>query len=82
VVSEALTNIARYGGATEATVSLSSDERRLVVTVADDGRGGADPEHGSGLRGLADRVAALGGQLTVSSPLGGGTTVTAALPLC
>ena len=54
---------------------------RLVVEVSDDGRGGADPLRGSGLHGLADRVAALGGTLTVDSPAGGGTTMRASLPL-
>ncbi len=53
----------------------------MVVRVADDGRGGADPAHGSGLRGLADRVEALGGGLSISSPVGAGTLVVAELPL-
>jgi signal transduction histidine kinase len=53
---------------------------RLRVTVADNGRGGADPAAGSGLRGLADRVAAIGGRLDVTSPTGAGTTLVADLP--
>ena len=81
VVSEALTNTARYAAATEALVSVSGNDDWLTVTVADDGRGGADATGGSGLRGLADRVAAVGGRLTVTSPMGGGTTISAVLPL-
>ena len=81
VVAEALTNVARYARATEARVSALEEDGGLVVTVVDDGRGGADPTAGSGLRGLADRLAALDGRLTVSSPIDGGTTVRAELPL-
>ena len=81
VVSEALTNAARHAVATEVEVRVSSDGRRLTVTVSDDGRGGADPSSGSGLRGLADRVAAIGGRLSVTSLPGEGTTVAAELPL-
>jgi len=81
VVAEALTNIARYAGASEARVSAVEQDGRLVVTVVDDGRGGADPAAGSGLRGLADRLAALDGRLEISSPVDGGTTVRADLPL-
>jgi hypothetical protein len=76
-----LTNVARYAGATEAKVAVQEEGARLVVTVVDDGRGGADPIRGSGLRGLADRVAAAGGSLDVSSPPGHGTTIRADLPL-
>jgi PAS domain S-box-containing protein len=81
VVAEALTNTAKYADARSARVSVGCDGRRVTVTVADDGRGGADRKLGSGLSGLADRVSALGGHLHVASPAGGGTTVTAALPL-
>jgi len=81
VVAEALTNVARYAGASHAAVSLRAADGQLVVEVRDDGRGGADPARGSGLRGLADRVAAIGGTLEVSSPAGSGTTVRASLPL-
>jgi signal transduction histidine kinase len=81
VVAEALTNIARYAGATEARVSALEDDGRLVVTIVDDGIGGADPAAGSGLRGLADRLAALDGRLGITSPSGGGTSIRAELPL-
>jgi signal transduction histidine kinase len=81
VVAEALTNVARYAAASVASVSAVEDDGRLVVTVADDGRGGADPSAGSGLRGLSDRVAAVDGRLTISSPSGGGTVIRAELPL-
>jgi signal transduction histidine kinase len=81
VVAEGLTNIARYAGATEARVAATADDERLVVTVTDNGRGGADPATGSGLRGLADRLAAIDGELTISSPAEAGTTLTATLPL-
>jgi PAS domain S-box-containing protein len=80
VVAEALTNVAKYARATEAWVGLRRDDGLLVVEVADDGVGGADASRGSGLRGLADRVEALGGRLEVSSPEGGGTTLRATLP--
>jgi signal transduction histidine kinase len=57
-----------------------ADERQAVIEVRDDGIGGADPSRGSGLRGLADRVEAVGGWLVVTSPQGGGTTVVATVP--
>src|SRR6185503_12166874 len=79
VVSEALTNVAKYAGATAVSVTSSRPEGRLVIEVADDGVGGASPDGGTGLRGLADRVGALGGQLRVVSPARGGTVVTAEL---
>ena len=81
VVAEGLTNIARYAGATEARVAASADGGRLVVTVSDDGRGGADPAAGSGLRGLVDRLAAIDGELQIRSGAGEGTTLTAILPI-
>ena len=81
VIAEALTNVARYAGASEARVAAAEADGRLVVTVADDGRGGADPTAGSGLRGLSDRLAALDGRLSVSSAPGVGTVVRAELPL-
>jgi signal transduction histidine kinase len=62
------------------TVSASSDGRRVTVEVSDDGIGGAIPAGGSGLRGLADRVEALGGNFTVSSPPGRGTMLRAEIP--
>ena len=80
VVSEALTNVVRHSGADRAEVGIRRDNGRLVVEVADDGTGGADPA-GSGLRGLADRVAALDGRLRVDDPAGGGTIVRADIPL-
>ena len=81
VVSESLTNIAKYASASRARVELARDDGLLVVEVSDDGVGGADVGKGSGLRGLADRVEALGGRLRVSSEPGQGTTVRAELPL-
>jgi len=81
VVSEALTNVAKYAGATAALVHVADAGDHVLVVVADDGVGGADPDDGTGLRGLVDRVAALDGQLEVVSPVGGGTRVHATLPL-
>ena len=80
LVSETLTNVAKYAGATTATVAVTSEDDCLVVEVADDGVGGADPSRGTGLQGLADRVNALGGSVHVSSPRGHGTTVRAEIP--
>jgi PAS domain S-box-containing protein len=77
VVSEALANVAKYAAASAVRVRIwrTADEAR--IEVADDGAGGADPNGGSGLRGLADRVEALGGRLTIDSPPGAGTTLRA-----
>jgi signal transduction histidine kinase len=80
VVAESLTNIGKYAEASAATVDVSRSHGRLLVEVTDDGIGGADTERGSGLRGLADRVEALGGRLRVWSPIGGGTRVQAEIP--
>ena len=80
VVTEALTNVAKYAGASSAEVLVRRDEDRLVVEVSDDGVGGADPSAGSGLTGLADRVAALGGRLEVRSRPSSGTVVRAEMP--
>jgi signal transduction histidine kinase len=80
VVAEALTNVAKYAGATQASVSVTSDDDHLTVQIADDGRGGADPARGSGLRGLEDRVEAIGGRLTITSEPGQGTTIRADIP--
>ena len=77
VVSEALTNVSRHAGASRATVSITQADGVLVLEVSDDGAGGADPAGGTGLAGLAERVAALNGRLTVDSPAGGMTTITA-----
>jgi signal transduction histidine kinase len=81
VVSEALANVAKYASATRATVSAACPGDSLRVEVRDDGIGGADPSRGSGLRGLADRVAAIGGTLSVASPVGDGTRLVVELPL-
>jgi len=81
VCSEGLANVAKYSGASVARIAVAATGARLVVRVADDGAGGADPARGSGLRGLADRVEALGGELAVESPPGAGTLLTAELPL-
>jgi signal transduction histidine kinase len=80
VVAEALANAAKYSGASKVTIDVAHTDGRLVVEVADDGVGGADPSKGSGLRGLADRVAALDGRLEVDSPPGRGTRVVAEIP--
>lgn len=80
VACEALANIAKYARATRASVRVSRRDDIAVVEIADDGVGGADESAGTGLRGLADRVAALGGTLRVVSPPGAGTVVTAELP--
>jgi PAS domain S-box-containing protein len=79
-VAEALTNVAKYAHATKVSVRVSGQGRHAVIEIADDGVGGADSDGGSGLRGLADRVEALDGRLSVISPPGAGTTVTAELP--
>ncbi len=81
VVAESLTNIARYAEARQVDVIGTIAGGELRVEVRDDGRGGADPAAGSGLRGLSDRVAALDGRLEVISPEGGGTRVVATFPL-
>ena len=80
VCSEGLVNVAKYANASRARITVVAVGGRLRVEVADDGRGGADPAGGSGLRGLADRVETLGGALTVDSPPGAGTRVVAELP--
>jgi signal transduction histidine kinase len=80
VVSEGLANIGKHARATSVAVEVSRTDGSLVVEVTDDGVGGADPEHGSGLRGLADRVEALDGRLRVWSPDGGGTRVRGEMP--
>jgi signal transduction histidine kinase len=80
VVAEALANVAKHSLARSGVVAACVEDNHLHVEVSDDGVGGARPE-GGGLRGLADRVAALGGQLRIDSPSGGGTRITATLPL-
>jgi signal transduction histidine kinase len=79
LVAEALTNAARHARATRVEVEVMAADGVLSVSVGDDGIGDADPD-GGGLRGLADRVAALDGTFAVSSPAGGGTTLRAVLP--
>src|SRR6266540_3968590 len=81
VCSEALANVAKYASASRAVVRVAADDRAALVEIVDDGVGGADPAQGSGLRGLADRVEALGGQLRLESPPGGGTRLSAELLL-
>jgi signal transduction histidine kinase len=81
VVAEALTNVVRYADASHASVAVTRAGDRLEIRVSDDGIGGADPDAGSGLRGLADRVAALDGRLRIESPPRGGTTVRAVIPV-
>jgi signal transduction histidine kinase len=80
VCSESLANVAKYARASHVQIAITREGGRLVVSVSDDGIGGADPSTGSGLRGLGDRIATLGGRLTVASPLDGGTRVAAELP--
>jgi signal transduction histidine kinase len=81
VVSEALANVTKYAQASGVEVTVERTNGIAVVEVADDGVGGADPVRGSGLRGLADRVAALSGKLDVDSPPGAGTRIRAEIPL-
>ena len=80
VISEALANVTKYAKATKATVRVRGLVDRMTIEVSDDGVGGADPQAGSGLRGLADRLAVLDGTITVASPVGGGTTISAQIP--
>jgi signal transduction histidine kinase len=81
LVAEALTNVARYAEATSAQVVVRHVGEELIVEVADDGVGGVDPSAGSGIRGLEDRVAAVGGTLEIDSPVGHGTRLRATLPV-
>jgi signal transduction histidine kinase len=81
VTAEALTNVAKYAQASEAFVHVSVEDDCLRVKIRDDGVGGAEPSPGGGLHGLRDRVDALDGRFEVDSPPGGGTTVTADIPL-
>jgi signal transduction histidine kinase len=81
VIAEALTNAAKHSGAALVRVDVRVADGRLRVEISDDGRGGADVEHGGGLAGLASRLAAVEGRLRVASPIGGPTTILAELPL-
>jgi len=80
VCAEALANVAKYAGASRVRVVVTADNGHVSLVVTDDGAGGADPSQGTGLRGLADRVEALGGSLEVVSPVGHGTRLAAAIP--
>jgi signal transduction histidine kinase len=80
IVAEALTNIVKHSNATSVCVTVDHHDGSLIVSVTDNGHGGADPTHGTGLTGLADRLHALDGTLHVTSPPGHGTTLTARLP--
>jgi signal transduction histidine kinase len=82
LVAEAITNVAKYAQATRATVVVerSTGNSHVTVAVEDDGVGGADPKHGTGLLGLADRIEALGGRFEIESPRGRGTRLTAEIP--
>jgi len=81
LVSEALTNAAKHAQASVLQVEAATDDGVVRLSVTDDGAGGADPEAGSGLVGLRDRVEALGGELRISSPPGRGTTLSATIPI-
>jgi signal transduction histidine kinase len=81
MAAEALANVAKYASATQVAMLVVTTPEELRVEITDDGVGGADPAQGSGLRGLADRVAAIGGVLEIQSPVGGGTRLLATLPL-
>jgi PAS domain S-box-containing protein len=81
LIAEAITNVAKHAQASHVAVSVRRDDARVLVQVADDGVGGADPGAGSGLHGLADRVEALHGHLRVDSPAGGGTRLEARIPV-
>jgi signal transduction histidine kinase len=81
VCSEALANVGKHAAAASARIDVAERDGALVVSVRDDGRGGVTLSGGSGLRGLADRVEALGGRLTLTSPTGEGTRLVAELPL-
>jgi PAS domain S-box-containing protein len=80
IVAEALTNASKHAAASRVRVNVGRQNGSALVEVADDGVGGADQQGGSGLRGLRDRVEALGGELALESPAGVGTTLTARLP--
>ena len=80
VISEALANVTKYAKATKAIVRVRGLDDHMSIEVDDDGIGGADPRSGSGLRGLADRLAALDGTITIVSPIGGGTRISAQIP--
>jgi len=80
VVAESLTNVVRYADASRAKVDITRENGCVRIRISDDGVGGADPSQGSGLKGLADRIAALDGSLALESPVGRGTTVEVEIP--
>jgi signal transduction histidine kinase len=80
IVSEALTNVVKHAQAARVEVTVTRVGDVLRIAVTDDGRGGACPEEGTGLRGLEQRAAAVDGTLSIDSPPGGPTTITAELP--
>lgn len=79
--AEALANSARYSEASSISIDVTVRAGDLLVVVADNGRGGADAARGTGLRGLADRLDAVGGRIAVDSPPGGGTRLSATIPV-
>jgi signal transduction histidine kinase len=79
--SEALANITKHASASRVSISVTTGDGRVRIEVEDDGLGGADPASGTGLRGLADRVEALGGTFHLESPPGTGTRLAAEIPL-
>jgi signal transduction histidine kinase len=79
--SEAVTNAVKYSQADAVSIVVTRQARQVVAGISDNGVGGADPERGTGLRGLADRVETLGGTLVIDSPPGRGTRIQAAIPL-
>jgi signal transduction histidine kinase len=81
LIAEPLTNVAKYARASTVRIPVAAGERSFAVEVSDDGVGGPDPAAGSGLRGLADRVEAVGGSLEVVSPAGAGTSLRAKTPI-
>ena len=81
IVSESLTNANKYAGASAVEIRVAPEAQGVLVEIVDNGCGGADPDSGTGLRGLADRIEALGGRLEIDSAPGAGTRVSAHLPL-
>jgi signal transduction histidine kinase len=81
IVSESLTNTRKYANADAVRIRVAPMADTLLVEIADDGSGGADPASGTGLRGLADRIDSLGGRLEIDSRPGAGTRISAHLPL-
>jgi signal transduction histidine kinase len=81
IVAEALANVIKHADARNATIELAVDGDHLDIQVIDDGVGGADPQHGSGLTGLLDRVEVSNGSLAITSPAGNGTRLHARLPI-